>query len=251
LGERGAAQSSKRSPYDRPVKRALDPDDDLPLRAPRDRAERGKAVTASGGMVTPPARRSPGRSSRPFLPQKRPGGKDLFFEDMETPAENFYDEAMEERALAHRIKGIVTIALLVGVLMVAIWLMWTPGGQMVRAQLNLGAPATAYKALGDQDRAGGQVKQAADAYYNALRLDPKNYEYAMLVGQTQEMVGTDESRKKAAIAYGLCIQLKPQEVQPYKLLVDLYRVMGNYDAAEACRAEGYKQTGDASLAASN
>jgi len=247
---REAEQPAKRSPYDRPLKRALDLDDDLPPRAPRDRTERGKAVTASGGMVTPPARRSPGRSARAFHPQKRPR-KDLFFEDLETPAENFYDEAMEERALSRRIKGIVTIALLVGALMVAIWLMWTPGGQMVRAQMNLGAPASAYKALGDQDRAGGQVQRAADAYYSALKLDSQNYGYALLVGQTQAMVGTDESRKKAAKAYGLCIQLKPQEVQPYKELVDLYNVMGDYEAAEACRAEGYKQTGDASLAASN
>ena len=248
--ERGAEQSAKRSPYERPLKRALDLDDDLPPRVPRDRTERGKAVTASGGMVTPPARRSPGRSASPFHPQKRPK-KDLFFEDMETPAENFYDEAMEERALSRRIKGIVTVALLVGALMVAIWLMWTPGGQMVRAQMNLGAPASAYKALGDQNRAGGQVQRAADAYYSALKLDSKNYDYALLVGQTQAMVGTEDSRKKAAMAYGLCIKLRPQEVQPYKELVDLYNVMGDYEAAEGCRAEGYKQTGDASLAASN
>jgi hypothetical protein len=245
---------AKRSPYDReeqrPLKHALiDADDDMPVRPARDRADRpkathGKAVTASGGMVTPPARRSPAKHSGPFRPKQR-SGKDIFFEDLETPAENFYDEAVEERALSRRIKGIVTVALLAGALMVAIWLMWTPGGQMVRAQLNLGAPASAYKALGDQDRAGGQVQRAADAYYNALKLDPKNYDYALLVGQTQEMTGNRES---AAKAYMLCVTLKPTEVQPYKLLVDLYRVMGDNDAAENWRAEGYKQTADASLA---
>lgn len=210
------------------------------------RGAHGKAVTASGGMVTPPARRAPARPSGPFRPPvKRKGKGDLFFEDLETPTENFYDDAAEERALSRRIKSIVALALLIGVAVIAIWLAWMPGGQVFRARWNLGAPAAAYKTLGDQDRADGQIQRAADAYYSALKLDPKNYEYAMLVGQTQEMVG---NRDSAAKAYMLCVSLKPAAVEPYKLLVDLYKVMGDQQAAENWRSEGYKQTGDASLA---
>ena len=218
----------------------------MPDRARPARNIQGKAVTASGGMVTPPARRSSVRSSSPYGAKKRPAGKkDLFFEDLETPRENFYDEAAEERTLSRRVKSIVAIALVVGVVLVAIWLMFTPGGQMVRAQLNLGAPASAYKDLGDQNRAGGQIQRAADAYHSAFRLDPKNYEYALLVAQTQDMVGNLDN---AITAYKQCVVLKPTEAEPYKQLVELYKQKGDNQAAENFRAEGYKQTGDASLA---
>jgi tetratricopeptide (TPR) repeat protein len=255
--EREEERPAKRSPYERedqrPLKRvSFDPDDDLPPKAARGSAEhskpqssaRGKAMTASGGMVTPPARRSPSKPSGPFKPQKQPR-KDLFFEDMEMPAENFYDEAAEDRALSRRIKAIVSVALAVGVLMVAIWLMLTPGGQIIRAQMNLGAPASAYKALGDQELKGGQVQRAADAYHNALKLDPKNYEYAILVGKAKEMVG---DRDAAIKAYRVCIDIKPTAVEPYVRLKELYKVLGDNQMAESWRAEGYAKTGDATLA---
>jgi tetratricopeptide (TPR) repeat protein len=256
--EREDERSAKRSPYEREAQRPLkrvsfDPDDDMPPKVARAGAERpkpsqgsarGKAVTASGGMVTPPARRSPAKPSGPLQPRKQPR-KDLFFEDLEMPRENFYDEAAEDRALSRRIKAIVAIALAVGVLMVTIWLTLTPGGQIVRAQLNLGAPASAYKALGDQDLSGGQVQRAADAYYSALKLDPDNYEYAMLVGKTQEMVG---DRDAAIKAYMVCVKLKETAVEPYVRLRDLYKVRGDDQMAENWRAEGYAKTGDATLA---
>ncbi len=255
--DREGERPAKRSPYEReeqrPLKRvSFDPEDDMPPKAARGGAERpkpqsstrGKAVTASGGMVTPPVRRSPSKPSGPFRPQRQPRN-DLFFEDLEMPRENFYDEAAEDRALSRRIKAIVSIALAVGVLMVGIWLMLTPGGQIVRAQLNLGAPASAYKALGDQDLAGGQVQRAADAYYNALKLDQTNYEYAMLVGKTKEMVG---DREAAIKAYMLCVNLKETAVEPYIRLKDLYKVLGDSQMAENWRARGYAKTGDATLA---
>lgn len=254
--EREGEHSATRTPRDRqerPLRRvSFDPDDALPPKAVRGRADRpkppesarGKAVTASGGMVTPPARRSPAGHSGSLRPQKRPR-KDLFFEDLEMPAENFYDEAAEERALARRIKAIVSVALAVGALMVAAWLMWMPGGQIVCAQLNLGAPASAYKALGDQELSSGQVRRASDAYHNALRLDPENYEYAMLVGKTKEMVG---DREAAVKAYMASARLKPTAVEPYVRLMELYKVLGDTQMVEKWRAEGYKNTGDATFA---
>jgi hypothetical protein len=208
------------------------------------RSAHGKAVTASGGVVTPPSRRPPTRPAGPFRSAKR-SKNDLFFEDLAMPRENFYDEAAEERALSRRIKGIVALAVLAGAVIVAIWMMWMPGGQIFRARWNLGAPAAAYKAMGDQDRAGGQLARAAAAYHNALKLDPDNYAYALLVGQTYDMIG---DRENAVKAYMICVQLKPAEAQPYEQLVDIYTVMGDGAAAEKWREKGYKQTGDAALA---
>ncbi len=247
----GKARDGRQEP--RPARTARDGWEDRNAKSPRERitdrllpgkSTHGKAVTASGGMVTPPSRRPPARSASPFRPAKR-SKDDLFFEDLEMPKENFYDEAAEERALARRIKSIVALAILVGAAIVAIWLMWMPGGQIFRARWNLGAPATAYKAMGDQDRASGQLQRAAAAYHNALKLDPENYAYALLVGQTYDMIG---DRENAIKAFMVCIQLKPAEAQPYKQLVDIYTVMGDSASAESWRAEGYKQTGDASLA---
>ncbi len=208
------------------------------------RTDRGKAVTAWGGMVTPPARRAPIASLSGLRPPRKPKN-DLFFEDLEMPKENYYDEAAEEWALARRIKGIVALMLLVGIAVITVWLLWMPGGQLFRARWNMGAPATAYKTLGDQERENGQIARAADAYYSALKLDPDNYEYALLVGQTQDIIGNWEN---AAKAYMVCVNLKPQAVQPYKLLVDLYTMQGNAQMAENWRAEGYLKTDDPTLA---
>jgi tetratricopeptide (TPR) repeat protein len=89
------------------------------------------------------------------------------------------------------------------------------------------------------------VQRAADAYYSALKLDPDNYEYAMLVGKTQEMVG---DRDAAIKAYMVCVKLKETAVEPYVRLRDLYKVRGDDQMAENWRAEGYAKTGDATLA---
>lgn len=210
------------------------------------RMEQGKAVTASGGMVTPPARRAPVRSSSPMKPRKSTRD-DLFFEDLEMPRENYYDEAAEDRALSRRIRGIIALALVICVGIVVIWFNWMPGGQIFRARFGLNAPASAYKALGDQERSGGQIQRAADAYYDALRLDPNNYDYALLVGQTQEMIG---DRENAAKAYMKCVVLRPADAEAYKRLVELYTVMGDAEAAKTWREEGYRQTTDPELAPS-
>lgn len=205
-----------------------------------------KAVTASGGVVTPPARRAPVRNSAPAKPRK-PRRDDLFFEDLEIPREDFYDEVAEDRALSRRIRTIVALSLVLCVAIVIIWFNWMPGGQVFRARFGLGAPASAYKMLGDQELAAGQVPRAASAYYDALRLDPDNYDYALLVGKTQEMIG---DRDNAAKAYMKCVLLRPSDAEAYKRLVDLYTVMGDTEAARTWREEGYRQTMDPELAPS-
>jgi hypothetical protein len=241
---------------DEPVKdrfghKARPASEDRPARPARESAlnrlrAQGKAVTASGGMVTPPARRAPVRSSRPMKPRK-PRRDDLFFEDLEIPRENYYDEAAEDRALSRRIRTIVALALVLCVAIVVIWFNWMPGGQVFRARFGLGASASAYKMLGDQEYAAGQIQRAANAYYDALRRDPNNYDFALLVGETQEKVG---DRENAAKAYMKCVVLRPTDAEAYKRLVELYTVMGDAEAAKTWREEGYRQTMDPELAPS-
>jgi hypothetical protein len=215
---------------------------------PRPRPARpayGRVVADSGGMASLPRRRAPVAQAM-GLRGKRPGKRDdLFFEDMKMPEENFYDEAAEENALSRKIKSIVAAAFLLSALIVAIWFYLMPGGQVFRASLGMGAPASAYKTLGDQLLRGNQPVRAAKAYHDALKLDPDNYQYALLAAKTLDAAG---SREEAVKAYMYCVKLRPADPEPYLLLADLYRIMNDPQSAELWREEGYKQTGDESLA---
>ncbi len=215
---------------------------------PRPRPTRpayGRVVADSGGMASLPRRRAPVAQAL-GLRGKRPGKRDdLFFEDMKMPEENFYDEAAEENALSRKIKSIVAAAFLLSALIVAIWFYLMPGGQVFRASLGMGAPASAYKTLGDQLLRGNQPVRAAKAYHDALKLDPDNYQYALLAAKTLDAAG---SREEAVKAYMYCVKLRPADPEPYLLLADLYRIMNDPQSAELWREEGYKQTGDESLA---
>lgn len=214
----------------------------------------GKAITSAGEAVTPPSRKPPVRrppiaaKQRPSnnIPQRKKSRRqsDLFFEDLELPEDTLYDEIAEEDRLARRIKSAIALLFLAAVAVVVGWLFLTGSGQVFRASLGMGAPASAYKQLGDQARAGGQLKRAADAYYNALKLDPENYQYALLVGSTQDLIGEKE---KAIAAYQLCITLRDTAVEPYRLLADLYEQMGQDGLAQTTRQAGYEKTGDSSL----
>lgn len=211
----------------------------------------GKAVTSEGKTLTPPSRKPPVRKptvgAQPVAGPRRLSRRredDLFFEDVALPDDRLYDDLEEEDVLAHRIKSAIALLFLAIVVIVAFWLFFTGSGAVFRASLGLGAPATAYKELGDQSRANGQLSRAADAYHNALKLDPENYQYALLVGQTKELVGEND---EAIAAYQLCIQLRDTAVEPYRLLAECYLRRGDTQLAQDVRQAGYAKTGDSSL----
>ncbi len=171
--------------------------------------------------------------------RKRPED-DLFFEDVE-PGDDFEEE---EDLMGRRVKSAIAALCLLAVLGFVFWLLVLPGGQMLRAEMGVGAPASAYAALGQQYLAEGSIKRAADAYYDALRLDPDNYDYALQVAQTQEMLG---DRETALSAYAKCLSLDPGRTEPYQAVAQIYQQMGDMDRAANALKVGYDNTGDLEL----
>ena len=121
------------------------------------------------------------------------------------------------------------------VLVVCAWafLALTGPGQLFCARMGWAAPAGAYWKLGDDYLDGQQYKNAADAYHDALRLDPDNYDGALQLAKTLTLIGENEDAEKALL---LCIQLKPEEAEPYQLLSELYQRLGRTSEAESVKA---------------
>lgn len=172
--------------------------------------------------------------------KKRPA-EDLFFEDV-APGDDFEEE--DERLLGRRIKSAAAAIFLLAALGFVFWLLVLPGGQMLCARMGVGAPASAYAALGEQYLAEGSMKRAADSYYDALRRDPDNYDYALRVAQTQALVG---DRETALTAYAKCMSLRPSEAEPYRAVAELYQQMGQDENARVALKTGYDRTGDLEL----
>ena len=228
---------------------------------PRPAAEAGPAArpetprrTARPGNTDAAGRPVPERKA-PVVPRKEAGwagpstlvpkrrkrpAEDMFFEEAE-PDEAF---DQDEDQLARRVKSAAAAVFLLAVLGFVFWLIVLPGGQMLRARMGMGAPANAYAALGEQYLNEGSMKRAADMYYDALRLDPDNYDYALRVAQTQELVG---DRERALTAYAKCMSLKPAEAEPYRAVAELYRQLGDQERVRNALKTGYDRTGDLEL----
>ncbi len=211
------------------------------------------AVGANGRIEDVPARKAPIKPSKnaswervnTLIPKrkKRPQD-DLFFEDIDQPGERAYDEEEDELVWPRRIKSAAAGLFLLAVLSFVFWLLILPGGQVFRASMGMGAPASAYAGLGDRYLGENSVKRAADAYYDALRLDPNNYDFAFKVARTQALVG---ERNKALAAYAKCIELKGDQWEPYQAVAELYEQMGDLPRAANALKAGYDRTGNLDL----
>lgn len=208
-----------------------------------------RAARSNGRMQEPPARKAPiapkkkaGWTAPSTLVPKRKkrGGDDLFFEDIERPGERPYDELDDEVDWNRRIKSGVAAAFLLVVLGFVFWLLVMPGGQMLRAGMGWGGSAAGYAALGDRYLSENSVRRAADAYYEALRMEPENYDFMLKVAKTQALVG---DREKALTAYLKCITLRESAWEPYKAVSELYEQMGDKDRALNALKIGYDKTG--------
>lgn len=212
-----------------------------------DTARHGAARDAAGRAVperkspVPPRKKADWEAPSTLVPKrrKRPAD-DLFFEDVE-PGDDFEED---DDLMGRRIKSAIAALCLLAVLGFVFWLLVLPGGQMLRAKMGVGAPASAYAALGQQYLSEGSMKRAADAYYDALRLDPDNYDYALQVAQTQEMLG---DRETALAAYAKCLSLDPGRPEPYRAVAQIYQQMGDLDRAANALKVGYDSTGDLEL----
>ena len=123
-------------------------------------------------------------------------------------------------------------------------MLFRSGGHAFRAGIGMGGSAETYVQLGDRYLKENSIKRAADAYYDALRLAPDNYDYALKVAKTQELIG---NREKALSAYAKCIALTPSAPEPYRAVAALYRQMGETDQSINALKHGFDNTGDIEL----
>ena len=242
---RAAEAQRREEPQEPPAKAPTRAAEPRPAATPQ--ARRAQRNTDAAGQPVPerkppvaPRKEAKWTAPSTLVPKrrKRPA-EDLFFEDEESES---FDE--DEGQLARRVKSAAAAVFLLAALGFVFWLIALPGGQMLRARMGMGAPASAYAALGQQYLNEGSMKRAADMYYDALRLDPDNYDYALWVAKTQELVG---DRERALTAYAKCMSLKPAEAEPYRAVAELYRQLGDEERVRNALKTGYDRTGDLEL----
>lgn len=209
-----------------------------------------KTVTdAEGRQRTVPPRPAPVKSgARAFhtrntmIPKQREIDEDDLFmqDDDDEDEESFTDK------LRHKVLSLAAGAVVLAAFLFVFWMLVFPAGGVFRAKMGLPASASCYERLGDELLNGNQVRSAADAYYDALRLDPDGADYglALKVAQTQKTIGNTD---KAVSAYVMCITLDPVKTEPYEALADIYRAKGEQDRAQAILEQGAEKTGDTSL----
>lgn len=251
---RNAAPQAPQRRVARPADEASEPLTQTPVAKRRPRVDGAERPSPRADVAperrapranTVPERKRPIAGSTIVPRRKKTGEDDLFFEQIEMPEETPYDELEEEeRGVSRYVKSAIAGLALLVVLWVVFWFLVMPGGQAVRASLGMNAPASAYATLGERYLAEGSVKRAAEAYYNALRLDPNSYEYALAVAKTQEAVGDSQ---KALAAYAKCISLKETAAEPYQAVASLYAQMGDQARALNALKTGYDKTGSLDL----
>lgn len=238
---------------DRPARGAVASDRPARGAVVSDKPARGAVVSDGRVMKAPPSRKPPIKpkksaaweAANTLIPKRRKkSADDLFFDYIDQPDETPYDDEEDERSISRKLKSAIAAISLLVILGVVFWLLVLPGGQRFRASAGMNAPASAYASLGDQYLRDDNLKRAADAYYTALRRDPENYDYSLMVAKTQALIG---DRNRALSAYAKCMTLRPEEAEPYQAVADLYKQMGESDRAAQALRTGYDKTGDLDL----
>lgn len=206
------------------------------------------------------------RSGSTYIPVKEVDVDDLFMDDSQDPEvsddyddydaydqdddEDFDDdfdfEEQEKGGFFHRhIRGIVGfILMMVVILIVAAWAC-TENGQMKLAPMNLAWKSQPYAELGYEAYQQGSFERAAGYYEKAYARESSNYEFAH-----SAMVAyyDAENIEKAAEMLKICIEMNPDNVEPYQELMILYPDASTrpWEVSELLRM-GYQRTGNEAL----
>lgn len=160
------------------------------------------------------------------------------------------DEDDEDRSFVMRhIRGIVGILLFLVLLAILGFYALSDSGQRSLARINATLPLKPeiYMRMGYEFYQSGDYAQSGVYYERALARDPDNYDYASSAAMAY-LTGGDND--KAAELLRKCIQLKPDAVEPYVYLLNLYPNANSrpWDVAQLLK-QGYERTGDARLEA--
>lgn len=235
---------------------------------------RAEAQRRSSGPARPIQRNAPrelkrtgGARKQAFIPVKEVDLNNMFMDDLddeddydeddydleEAPPrrrryvdDDFSFEEPEHGSFAHRhIRGIVGLILLVILLAVFGFWVFSENGQRVLATANLAWKPQVYANLGYEAYQQNNDLQAARYYEQALERDSSNYEYAH-----SAMVAYYEANEieSAAAMLKKCIEMDPENPEPYHEMLILYPDASTrpWEIQELIKL-GYQRTGDDSL----
>ena len=247
-----------------------------PKEEPKPEADRPRRTVPVREHVAVPPRRymdsAPNRSRRPSL-------DDMFMENDDEDDFDAFEDAVERserarqargRAYARRyeeddedededddeeegfflrhLRAIVGIVLMLALLGGLVFYAMTDSGQAQLAKVNFTLPfikAESYSKLGYQAYQDGDFAKAGVYYERALARESGSYNYASSAAMAYL---SEENTDKAAEMLRKCAEIKPDAVEPYVYLLNLYP---NADTRpwEVTKLveEGYQRTGDARL----
>lgn len=169
----------------------------------------------------------------------------------EKPRRRDEDDDEARGFLMRHIRGVVGVLLfLVLVAILAIYAL-SDAGQMQLARINATLPLRAdiYKVIAYEHYQSGEYAQSGIYYERALARAPGNYDYAASAAMAYLSAGDND---RAAEMLRKCIALKPEAVEPYLYLMNLYPNANSrpWDVAQLL-TQGYELTGDERLKAAN
>ena len=208
-----------------------------------------------------PIREKPRKGANTLVPPKQMNPKDIFMDggdddddDYDVPAkkkkkkrdeeEFVYEDADEGSFFMRHIRGIVGLALFVILILMFVIFAFSKAGQQSLARINLAWSVDTYTELGAQCFEDGQYAQAALYYERALQRDPQNYDYAQSAVMAYEKTGNKE---KEAEMLKRCAEIRPDALEPYFYLLQLYPEADRpWDITQLLQ-QGYERTGDPRL----
>lgn len=157
------------------------------------------------------------------------------------------DDDGEPGFLMRHIRGVVGVLLFLVLLAVLALYALSDAGQRRLATINATLPLRAdiYKVMAYEYYQSGDYARSGVYYERALAREPGNYDYAASAAMAYLSAGDNDH---AAEMLRKCVSLKPEAVEPYLYLLQLYPNANSrpWDVAQLLK-QGYEKTGDQRL----
>lgn len=176
--------------------------------------------------------------------KRRPGYSD----DDDLDDEDDDDEDAGEGFFMRHLRGIIALLMLVALLGGLVVYALTDSGQTLLARANLDLPIIDTKVfmhLGYEEYQAGNYSRAGAYYEKALSREPGSYDYAQSAAMAYMAQKDVDGAARMLVK---CAELRPDAVEPYLYLMDLYPNAQTRPAEiTVLLQQGYQRTGDARL----
>ncbi len=221
--------------------------------APKARLE-GRAPKLKAGAEDAASPGKKRKAASTLVPAKAQDLDDLFMDDEDelddfggdfSEEEYAYEEEGESSFFMRHIRGFVGLALLMILALMFVIYAFSKAGQLSLARVNLAWSVNAYRQLGDDSSADEQYESAGQYYERALSRDEDNYDLASAAAMAYIRA---ENLEKATQMLKRCAELKPEALEAYYYLLQLYPDAANrpWEITQLIQ-QGYQLTGDSRL----